>query len=360
VTRPGSADRQIEFGVAHLADRRHVFPMRRIPLVVVALLGCSSLLACAGVMKPDPYAPTSGDIATGAAGVPDVRCAGAPSTGPARGFARWRHSLITQFSHADHRGIDLIATTLGEQVLRGKLGYGTLDKALDGEDVELFACMAGSWQQVGTARTDAGGRFSLALDGARRLPVGLRDMYMSTVADRSGARFLAFVAPPGTPMLVSDVDGTLTASESAFVKAVFIGANVDPHPGAADSLREAAARGYQIVYLTARGDRFTDETRHWLGTHGFPRGPLRLVPALIVKPGAATIAYKQRVLRGLDGFHIAAGVGNRKSDVAAYAAAGVPAERIFVKLPEYNGELGTALRAGAAVGFGAYGRIPLP
>jgi hypothetical protein len=328
--------------------------MRGIIVVLVALVGC------AGVMKPDPYAPATGDIARGASGVPDVRCAGTPTTGPARGFKRWRHSLVTQFALADHRGIDLIATTTSEQVLRGKLGYGTLDKALDAEDVELFACLAGTWQRLGTAQTDRSGRFSFALDGTRRLPVGLRDMYMSTVADRSGARFLAFVAPPGTPMLVSDVDGTLTASESAFVKAVFIGADVKPHPGAAASLREAAARGYQIVYLTARGDRFTDETRHWLGTHGFPRGPLRLVPALIVKPGAATIAYKQRVLRGLAGFRIAAGVGNRKSDVAAYTAAGVPADRIFVKLPEYDGELGTALRSGAAVGFGAYGRIPLP
>lgn len=327
--------------------------MRRSWLVLIALAGC------AGVMKPDPYAPTRGDIAAGASGVPDVRCAGAPETGPARGFRAFRHRLITKFARADHRGVDLVATTDGEQILRGKIAYGVTDKSIGHEPVELFACTAGTWTKIGTARTDRSGRFAYALHGIDRLPAGLRDIYASVVADRSGVRFLAYVAPAGTKVLVSDVDGTLTSSEAAFVKAVVYGANVKPHPNAADVLRAAAADGYQIIYLTARGDRFTDETRYWLGTHGFPRGPLRLASSLFVKPGSATVAYKKNVLKGLEGFEIAAGVGNRKSDVAAYTAAGVPAERIFVKLPEYGGELGTALTAGAAVGFGAYSRLPL-
>lgn len=322
-------------------------------LALVAVAGC------VGVMKPDPYAPAQGVVAAGASGVPDVQCAGSPATGPARGFSSTRMAIVTRFARPDHRGSDLVATTDGEQILRGKLGYGITDKDLEGEPVDLFACMAGSWKRIGTARTNSSGRFAYALRGADRLPVGLRDMYVSVVGDRSGARFLAYVAPRGTKLLVSDVDGTLTASESAFVKAVVYGANVSPHPGAAEALRKAAADGYQIVYLTARGDRFTDETRHWLGTHGFPRGPIRLAPSLIVKPGASTIAYKQRVLKDLGGFQLAAGVGNRKSDVAAYTAVGIPPERIFVKLPEYGGELGGSLKAGAAVGFGVYSPIPL-
>jgi phosphatidate phosphatase PAH1 len=187
----------------------------------------------------------------------------------------------------------------------------------------------------------------------------LRDLYMSVRADRSGARFLAYVAPAGTRLVVSDIDGTLTGSEAAFIKAVFYGAKVSAQAGAAEALRAANASGAQVVYVTARGDRFTDETRHWLGTHGFPRGPIRLAPSLIVKPGAATVAYKRSVLAGLAGFSIAAGVGNRASDVSAYTDAGVPASKIFVKTSEYRGELSKALRSGAAVGFGAYSRIPL-
>ena len=40
--------------------------------------------------------------------------------------------------------------------------------------------------------------------------MGLRDLYLSVVGDRTGARFVGLVAPSGTALAVSDVDGTLT------------------------------------------------------------------------------------------------------------------------------------------------------
>jgi phosphatidate phosphatase PAH1 len=323
-------------------------------LAVVVIAGC------AGNLTVDPYAPKSGGVIAAGA-VPDVRCAGTPAVGKARGFRTWRHKLALSWTYADHRGYDLIARSDDPQVLSGKLAYGVADRSLDGEHVELFACVAGTWQRVGTTTTDRGGRFALTLDDSQRLPVGLRDIYASVVADRTGVRFLAFVAPQDTKLIVTDVDGTLTSSESSFVKAVLKGDDVRPHPGAASSLRAVASRGYQVVYVTARPDRFTDATRAWLGNNGFPRGPVRLADAWFVKPGAATVRYKSKVFAQLErSFTIEAGVGNRKSDIAAYTAAGIPAQRIFVKLPEYNGELGGALRAGAAVGFGAYGPLAVP
>lgn len=318
------------------------------------LFACAFLVGCAGNLRSNPYAPMQGaEIAAGSAGVPDVRCAAQPATGPAKGFRATRHAIVARFARPDHRGLDLIATTTDPQVLRGTLAYGIIDKALPHEDVELFACIAGSWQRLGTARTDDGGHFALPLDGAARLPVGLRDIYGSVVADRSSVRSLAFIAPAGAPIMVSDVDGTLTASETSFVKAVLLGSHVDAQPGAAEALTLAAAQGYQIVYITARGDRFTDATRYWLATHGFPRGPVRLAPSLVVKPGAATVAYKRQALQALAAFTVRA-LGNRSSDVAACAAAGVPPQHIFVKLPEYGGELAGSLKAGAAIGFGHY------
>ncbi|HEX5063408.1 MAG TPA: phosphatase domain-containing protein [Kofleriaceae bacterium] len=322
------------------------------------------LVGCAGNLHIDPYAPASGGVieaggALEAGAVPDVRCAGAPATGPAQGFRSWRQKLVAKLARPDHRGYDLISATDEPQVLAGKLAYGVIDKSLAHEDVELFACIAGQWQGVGRTRSDGNGRFALALAPAQRLPVGLRDIYASVVADRSGVRFLAYVAPRDSQLVISDVDGTLTASENLFVKAVVLGRNIKPQPGAAAALRAVAERGYQVVYVTARPDRYTDATRQWLGNNGFPRGPVRLADAWFVMPGSETIAYKQHTLKKL-GFPIAAGVGNRKSDVAAYAAVGVPADRIFIKLPEYKGELGTALTAGAAVGFGAYSALPVP
>lgn len=329
-------------------------------LVLAALVvSLSSLGGCANLMKPDPYAVSRGQFAAGPGGVTEVRCADKPATGPSAGFRTWRNKITARFARPDHRGIDLIATTDGPQVLAGKIGYGVLDKGLANEPVELYACMAGAWQPIATTQTHGSGRFAYALEGGARLPPGLRDMYASVVADRTGVRFLAYVAPTSARVIVTDVDGTLTHSESAFIGDVIGGLHVGAQANAAAALTEAAARGYQIIYLTARGDRFTDETRYWLGMNGFPRGPLRLVPSLFVMPGAATVAYKKRVLSELSVFDLVAGVGNRTSDIAAYTAAGIPPDRIFVKLPEYNGELKNALSSGKAIGFGAYTRLPL-
>jgi phosphatidate phosphatase PAH1 len=308
------------------------------------------LVGCAGSLRTDPYAPRVGAINPGAA-VPSVQCAGTPKTDGARGFRTPRHAIVTRFASPHHRGYDLIATNTDAQVLRGKLAYGVVDKTLDREDVELYACLAGDWQLVGTTRTDARGRFELALSSP--LPVGLRDLYASVVADRSGTHFLAFVAPAGSKVVVSDVDGTLTASESLFVKAVLLGRSVAAHPDAAAALRLAVASGYQVIYITARGDRFTDAPRAWLAANGVPRGPVRLAPSFIVKPGAPTVAYKHRALLDLQRFDVRA-LGNRSTDVAAYEESGIRPEHIFIKLPEYTAEVSTSLRAGAAIGFGRY------
>lgn len=312
-------------------------------------------MGCAGNMTVDPYAPIGrGTVAARTGNVPDVRCAGTPSTGPAREFHNRRSKLITAIARSDHRGYDLVATETEPQVLRGTLAYGLTDKSLEHEDVELFACIAGNWQPVGTARTNDDGDFAVPLEGARRLPAGLRDIYASVVGDRTGFRFLAYIAPAGTRLVVADIDGTLTENENQFVKAVFLGSDVDAQPGAALALRRAAAAGYQVVYVTARGERFTDATRYWLARQGFPRGPVRLAPGLIVRPGAHTVAYKKRIVGALTADFEVSAVGNRNSDIAAYRAAGLPPERIFIKLPEFAGEVGTSLREGAAIGFGRY------
>src|SRR5262245_42151089 len=120
------------------------------------------LVGCAGNLHVDPYAPASGGVIEAGA-VPDVRCSGAPATGPARGFRSWRKKLVTKLARPDHRGYDLIAATDEPHVLAGKLAYGVIDKSLEHEDVELFACIAGQWHAVGRTRSDDNGRFALEL-----------------------------------------------------------------------------------------------------------------------------------------------------------------------------------------------------
>jgi hypothetical protein len=291
--------------------------------------------------------------------VPEVRCAGAPATEPAAGFRHLSSELLS-VGTAYHRGIDLVTTASAEvQVIAGVASYTIADSALEDEDVELFACRQGAWARLGVARTDEEGQFALALTGTDRLPIGVRDLHLSVVGDRTAARFLGLVGFDDTALVVTDVDGTLTAAENEFATSVILGGEVGVQPDAAAALATAVERGYTVVYLTARGSQFTGATRAWLDANGFPGGPLRLSPSFLTLPGGDTVAYKTATLAALAdaGLALAAGIGNRASDVDAYRTAGVRADRIFIKLPEYGDELAEPLADGKAIGFATYAEL---
>jgi hypothetical protein len=57
------------------------------------------------------------------------------------------------------------------------------------------------------------------------------------------------------------------------------------------------------------------------------------------------------------GFELAAGVGNRATDVTAYTDAGVAADRIFIELPEFADEVQPLIDAGDALGFTSYAEL---
>jgi len=301
---------------------------------------------------PDAPAPDAGTITV------DVQCAGLPDAGPS---GDWRHtgsSVVAALGDPHHRGTDLIAVSADTtQVLDGKITYGPTDKDLEDEDVDLFACFAGAWTKLGTARTDSDGRFAMMLTGDARLPVGMRDLYLSVVGDRSGAEFLAFVAPPEQRVLASDIDGTLTASENAYPVTVATGAPTEVHPHAAAAFQAGAGRGIVPVYISARGDRFTQDTRDWLAQNGFPRGPIHLPRSIVTVPGDDTIEFKVSALQLLEPFELVAGIGNRATDVEAYTQAGLVPARILIKLDEFLDELGDDLAANRATGFASYEEI---
>jgi phosphatidate phosphatase PAH1 len=292
----------------------------------------------------------------GVAAVPDVRCAGAPSAAAGE-FRHLSSEVIAELGDPRHRGFDLIAAaTAGTQTLEGWIAYTIADKALEDEDVDVYACRDSAWAKLGTARTDGEGHFALALTDANRLPVGMRDVYASVVGDRTGTVFLAYVGPEGVPLIVSDVDGTLTDSENAFIETVVNGEQPGQQAGASAAFVAAAASGYQAVYVTARGNQYTDATRQWLADQGFPRGPLRLAASFVTLPGDDTVEFKTKAMTDMiaQGASIAIGVGNRATDITAYANAGVAGSQIFIKLPEYQSEVQSALDAGQAIGFAAY------
>ena len=56
-------------------------------------------------------------------------------------------------------------------------------------------------------------------------------------------------------------------------------------------------------------------------------------------------------------FEIAAGIGNRHSDVTAYTNADLPWSRIFIKLTEYPDELAVDFDTQKAIRFGSYDEL---
>lgn len=285
----------------------------------------------------------------------------APPDGTREPFRHMRSRVAKSLGDPRFRGVDLVASEDdAEQTLGGKLAYTAFDKDVEGEKVELHACVAGAWRWIDNARTGPEGRFSVSLTGERRLPIGLRDLYAFVPGDGGGVRFLAYVAPRGTSVIVTDVDGTITESEEAIFNTVLFGDDIGHQPSAPQVL---AAAKRPIVYLTSRGDQYTEVTRLWLAIHGFPRGPLRLARATITAPGPKTVAFKTEAMRGL-GVPVAAGIGNRASDIAAYANLGLPATHIFINLPEFATEVGDELAARKATGFDDYrellARLPPP
>jgi phosphatidate phosphatase PAH1 len=322
--------------------------MRTILVLAVAFLAACD--AAPDETTPDPQ-EVSGLTGTSLA---DVRCTGTPSTGAAGRWRHWTSFLTAGLGSPRHRGIDLVATSSETtQTLRGEISYGVNDKALEDEWVQVYACRSGAWTYLGPVLTDDEGRFALTLSGSSRLPVGQRDLFVSVFGDRTSARFIGLVAPSGTPVAVSDVDGTLTASENAFPESLVTGATVAPQPGAAAALRTLASRGYPIVYITSRGRYFAQDTRAWLEANGFPRGPMRLADSIVTLPGAATVDYKVGAMTGL-GLPVSVGVGNRETDIQAYARVGVAPDRIFVRLPEFASEVQADLDRHAAVGVRSY------
>lgn len=284
--------------------------------------------------------------------IPDVQCAGTPAAGPPRNFRHFSSRIVIAAGDPRHRGRDLVASADDTtQVIRGEIGYTIFDTALVDEDVDVFACRKGAWEKLGVVRTNGDGDFALTLSGDARLPIGIRDMFVSIAGDRTGTRFLTVVAPHDHELAVTDVDGTLTTKEDAFVGEV-VGIDVDIHDGAAAGWQHAAASGLIPIYVTARPRFFTDDTRTWLERHGMPRGPLSLAPHVLL-PGEATVEYKETTLAELP-LPVAVGIGNRATDIEAYASSGVPTDRIFIKLPEFTDEVAPLIAAGQAVAFWTY------
>ncbi|MDR0966995.1 MAG: hypothetical protein LBM75_10965 [Myxococcales bacterium] len=273
----------------------------------------------------------------------------------------WRHigsELVTLLGSPKHRGIDTIVNPGQDQLLIGKFVYGLFDQDLEDEKVEVWIeVRCRDWRLFGTTQTtrdglfdtvggieDDGGRVFFTIPTEKRLPPGSYRVKMLVKGDHSEANLWLHVWERGTRVVVSDIDGTITTSENDGLWTVFAPNSPTPRVGAAATFRAYAAKGYRLLFVTARPEFATEGTRQWFADNGFPTDGVafHLSPSDSGELGAGAQAYKTAYLQALTqahGLDIAWAYGNKASDLAAYLAAGVRPEGIRLVVGEYTGDL---------------------
>lgn len=216
-----------------------------------------------------------------------------------------------------------------------------LDRAgLAAEAVSLWRYDGEAWAQLDRQSTGDDGSYSFA--DAALSNNNDQPLYAVLEADQSCAPHYTWLLEAGSPFILADIDGTLTLSDEELFMQVN-DASYDPLlKGAAAELMQAwDAKGYTVVYMTARPHVLRNETRAWLETHDFPAGPLISSNSLAV--GSSALEYKSawgsRLLSDF-GWSPVAFYGNADTDIGAYEAAGVPKDITFI-IGELAGTEGT-------------------
>jgi hypothetical protein len=291
----------------------------------------------------------AGDDTTLPDGTPAVggtfqRCGARPFTPAPR--ADWRHDIATPIVLAagapNHMGRDPVVTAARGASLRAKFTYGLIGKDLEDEDVRVSIDDCTRWVELGDFTTDDDGqiRVPLALD----LEVGAYDVAYQVLGDGSTTTSTLWVLPAGTHVVVTDIDGTLTASDSELFREILDGSHVPvAYPGAVDLAAAHDTRGEIVLYVTGRPDALTGRTRAWLRDLGFPPGPVRVTDStsesLPTEGGVGT--FKQAVVGGLArDYVIDAAYGNAGTDIFAYLGAGLAASTVWI-IGAHAGEQGT-------------------
>lgn len=168
---------------------------------------------------------------------------------------------------------------------------------------------------------------------------------LSFTVNRSTCSAFMYLWKHDTPVVISDIDGTITKSDALGHVLNMIGRDWT-HAGVAKLYSDIVANGYNIMYLTSRSVGQADMTRAYLAGivqdgYRLPRGPTILSPdrtmaalrreVYLRKPHVFKMATLRdiRQLYGTDHHAFYAGFGNRLTDQISYRTVDVPRTRIF-------------------------------
>lgn len=185
----------------------------------------------------------------------------------------------------------------------------------------------------------------LTSDQLKALDLKPGENTMSFTVNRATCSANMYLWKHATPVIISDIDGTITKSDALGHVLNMLGRDWT-HSGVAKLYSDIAENGYNIMYLTSRSVGQSDTTRGYLsnivqGNYRMPPGPTILSPdrtfsalrreVYLRKPHVFKMATLRdiRNLYGPDGTPFYAGFGNRLTDQISYRTVDVPRNRIF-------------------------------
>jgi len=153
--------------------------------------------------------------------------------------------------------------------------------------------------------------------------------------------------------VVTDIDATLTTSDLEWVYQIAVPTyDAAMRPEANVLMQDYAALGYEIFYITARGEGMSlldgtssrDATAAWLVDHGFPFNPDNLfLAAGLGTWGNSAASYKTGILEGLEaiGWRFIYAYGNSDTDIEAFLSIDMAPENVFL-VGDLAGTLGVS------------------
>ena len=309
--------------------------MSRTKFVVTAALSLAIVFAAACADDTDPVLTAEGGgSADGKAdGTGFLRCTGRPFTPPGKTGFRHTSSKLAALTGARHHAQDVIVPPQGRTALVAKLAYGPVWKDLEDENATVYLDNCARWVEVATVRTDGDGFATLPVSVG--LPAGEYEVRVVARGDASQTTLNLWVLPAGTHVAVTDIDGTMTTSDTELFVQILVGSYVPAaYPDATALTTAHAAKHHVMVYVTGRPAYLTAKSREWLTSLGFAPGPLRLAPtATDTLPFDANVGtYKRDYLAGLasKGYLLDLAYGNATTDIFAYTGAGLPGDRQWI------------------------------
>lgn len=185
------------------------------------------------------------------------------------------------------------------------------------------------------------------------LKPGANDIQFSVNEGRAIISARLFLWKYNVPIVISDIDGTITKSDTLGHVLTMIGKDWT-HEGVSKLFNDISLNGYNIMYLTARSVGQADATRNYLDNIcqdgiSLPKGPVILSPdrtfaalrreVILKKPEVFKMSCLNDIksLYGLDTLSktpFIAGFGNRITDALSYRSVGIPSSRIFTINPD--------------------------